>query len=531
MMKKYDKLTQLFALIVSVLLILVGCSNQTPVPIFITPTIAPTQDIVPTSTAQTVAQVVETDTQPLVVSPTLVPSSPTVEIVQISTVDGNQLPTLVASPTAPPTLINVASATPEAIQSTNAPPPTFETSKSGEFIGAIIGEGYTLPPTSTARPTLAPTLTPTFVVPTQSNEAVTTPMAADNIGLDRTQMGVQLYYHFGVSQWDRTLAQVAELRVDWIKMQVAWDWLQPNNAGQFDQNFRLFQLHVQEADKRGFKVMLSIAKAPDWARNVDRNEDGPPDDPNQLAEFINFLLQQVGPNIDAIEVWNEPNLKREWTGGQALSGAAYMDLFRPAYNAIRAYSPNITIITAGLAPTGNTPNISVNDRDYLQQMYNAGLAQYQDVVVGIHPYSWGNPPDFVCCNNIENQGWDDRPQFFFKNNIEDYRGILQANGHSVPMWVTEFGWATWQDYPSEMPDTWMSYNTPTDQMNYTLRAFEIGQELDYMGPMMLWNLNFANETIVNQRSELAGYSLLYPQFDGSENKRERPLYWALARRP
>jgi len=512
-----------------VLFLVVGCSNQTPVPIFITPT----SQLSPT--VEAVAQAVETDTDepaPVEDTPNVSPTDdlpPTIENIKIPTVAGNQLPTLAASPTSVPTLEVVASPTSD-IQVTNTPPPTFEVSGT-DYIGAIIGEGYTLPPTSTPRPTLAPTFTPTFVAPTQSANAVTTALPANTIGLDRSLMGVQLYYNFGVSGWDVALARASELRVDWIKMQVAWNWLQPDRPGQFDQNFRLFQLHVQEAKKRGFKVMLSIAKAPPWARNVDRNEDGPPDDASHLVEFINFLLQQVGSSVDAIEVWNEPNLKREWTGGRPMSGAAYMELFRPAYDAIRAYSQDITIITAGLAPTGNTANVSVDDREYLQQMYDAGLAQYTDVVVGIHPYSWGNPPDFVCCNNIQGQGWDDRPQFFFQNNIEDHRQILVANGHDVPMWGTEFGWATWQDYPSQMPDQWMSYNTPTDQMNYTLRAFEIAQDLDYLGVMILWNLNFANDTIINQRSELAGYSLVYPAFDGSDDVRFRPLFWALARRP
>lgn len=526
MIKIQATFTQFITTTIIVMIMVTGCSNQTPVPIFITPT----SNI--TATPQVVAQAVETDTtvpETSEVVPTQVEPTATEEIIQIPTVSGNQLPTLAATLTSSPTLEVVSTEVTES-QATSTVPPTFEVSSDG-FIGAIIGEGYTLPPTSTPRPTLAPTMTPTFVVPTQSADAITTALPANTLGLDRSQMGVQLYYNFGVSSWDRTLAQASELRVDWIKMQVAWNWLQPDRPGQFDQNFRLFQLHVQEADKRGFKVMLSIAKAPPWARNNDRNEDGPPDDMNQLVEFINFLMQQVGPNVDAIEVWNEPNLKREWTGGQPMSGAAYMDLFRPAYNAIRAYSPNITIITAGLAPTGTTPNVSVNDRVYLQQMYNAGLAQYTDVVIGIHPYSWGNPPDFACCDNISDQGWDDRPQFFFQNTINDYHEILVANGHNVQMWATEFGWATWQDYPSEMPDVWMSYNTPTDQMNYTLRAFEIAQELDHLGIMILWNLNFANDTIVNQRSELAGYSLVYPQFDGSDNIRQRPLYWALARRP
>ena len=136
---------------------------------------------------------------------------------------------------------------------------------------------------------------------------------------------------------------------------------------------------------------------------------------------------------------------------------------------------DIVVITAGLAPTGNTPNVAVNDRTFLQQMYQAGLAGFGDVVIGIHPYSWGNPPDFVCCDNVDGQGWDDRPQFFFMNNIRDYSEIIRANGHNVQMWATEFGWATWEGYPTEAPDPWMAYNSIARSMDYAMRAFQIGQ--------------------------------------------------------
>ena len=394
---------------------------------------------------------------------------------------------------------------------------------SGEWIGAIIGADYT-PPASESGSIVAPTPIPPAVPPP-------TPLPADYARLDRSRMGIQAHYNFDVAGWDRTLHQIAALRVGWIKMQAAWNWLQPDSPGQFDQNFRLFQLHVQEADKRGFNVLLSIAKAPAWARNINRNEDGPPDDLAQFAAFIRLLLEKIGPYIDAIEIWNEPNLKREWTGNRAFNGAGYMELFRVGYDAVRAYSPAITIITAGLAPTGNAENVSVNDRSFLQQMYSAGLAGYPDAVIGIHPYSWGNPPDFLCCDNIDGQGWDDRPQFFFRQNIQDYRQIIAANGDDAPMWATEFGWATWQDYPGQPPDIWMNYNSPIDQMNYALRAFQIGQARQDIGVMILWNLSYANETIIQQGSELAGYSLLYPSFDGSGALRQRPLYDALVNRP
>jgi len=436
--------------------------------------------------------------------------APEVELERIASPEPAPIPDLEALP-----LVEVAP-----LPTLDAPPPS-PTAFSQDF-GSIISRDYEQPPTSTSRPTAIP--------PTQPGSAYTTAVPVDQTRLDGAGMGIQAYYNFDTHGWSRTLHQIAALRVGWIKLQASWKWLQPNRPGEFEQNFRLFQLHVQEADKRGFKVLLSIAKAPDWARNFDRNEDGPPDDLNELHWFIHKLIEKVGPNIDAIEIWNEPNLRREWTG-RPLSGASYMELFRVGYDAIRAFSPNTIVVTAGLAPTGNHGGISVDDRVFLRQMYQAGLAGYSDVKIGVHPYSWGNPPDFLCCDNVEGQGWDDKPQFFFLQTIRDYSNIIAANNDNAPMWATEFGWATWEDYPTEAPEVWMAYNSAFDQRNYALRAFEIGQSRADIELMFLWNLNFAYEAAVWQRSELAAYSILYPRFDGSDNQRERPLYTALATRP
>jgi hypothetical protein len=202
-----------------------------------------------------------------------------------------------------------------------------------------------------------------------------------------------------------------------------------------------------------------------------------------------------------------------------------MQLFGPAYGAVRGYSSTMPVITAALAPTGDSA-YSVDDRTYLQQMFDAGLRNFTDVQVGVHPYSWGNSPDARCCNAIDGQGWDDDPHFFFSNNIEDYRKIMIQNGFSnVKLWATEFGWATWDWLPGTYPDgeDWMSYNDVWKQANYTMRALEIAQSTDHMGPMILWNLNFANRLTVDTRQEIAAYSILMPD----AVPQERPLYWLL----
>lgn len=484
------------AAVVACALALAGCASQAP-----DPTIAVAPEV------KLVAEVT-----PVIATPAVQ------ELLELPDVVGRQLPTLGADAPDLPTVTAAAVSSPQR-------------AATGRTIGAIIDADYQMPPTSTARSLATAAETQPESGFPQPRVDITTPLPLDDIRLDGSRMGIQVHYNFDVAGWDRTLQQVAALRMGWIKLQAAWEWMQPGFAGQFEDNFRLFQLHVQEADKRGNKVMLSVAKAPDWARIVDRNEDGPPDDLNQLAAFLGLLLEKLGPYIDAIEIWNKPNLKREWTGKHAFDGAGYMELFRVGYDAIRAYSPNIVVISAGLAPTGNSQNISVDDRSFLRQMYQAGLASFPDVVIGIHPYSWGNPPDFVCCNNVDGQGWDDQPQFFFAQNIRDYGEIIRANGHDVKMWASEFGWATWEGYPTDAPDPWMYYNTALNQRDYTLRAFQIAQSRNDIGVMILWNLSFAEELTINSRSELAGYSLLYPSFDGNNLQLQRPLYRALASRP
>jgi len=334
----------------------------------------------------------------------------------------------------------------------------------------------------------------------------------------------------GVNEFGQVLDLARRTKVGWIKFQADWSFFQPNGPEDDSEIMKAFVLYVQGAKNGGFKTLLSVAKAPQWARNVDKTDAGTPDDPALLGRFLQRLIEQIkAENIDAIEIWNEPNLIREWHGALPFSGAGYMQLFRPTYDAIKSVAPNIIVITAGLAPTGNSA-FSVDDRVFLQQMYDNGLANYTDVPLGVHPYGWGNAPDATCCNAIEGRGWDDNPSFFFIETLNGYRNIMVQNNHAgAQMWVTEFGWATWEGFPNDPPEEWMRYNTALNQAEYTLRALEIGANREDVGLMVLWNLNFANSILIEQRSELAAYSLIAPNLDG-DDLIVRPLFRALEAR-
>ncbi len=400
-------------------------------------------------------------------------------------------------------------------------------------------------------PTTAPTnVPPTVVLPTAPGAAptitptpTTAPTSTPLPTLRSEMMGIQAYANLQQDLWPGILDRAQFMGFKWIKVQLSWKELEPVSKGTFSPQMAVLRENIIGAGRRSFKVLVSIAKTPDWARpaNARGQQDGPPANPQDLADFINAVFNDFGPSavyMSAIEIWNEPNTVTEWTGA-LLDGATYMKYFNAAYKAIRARNATMPIISAGPAPTVDNPNKSVDDRKWLDQIYKAGLPKDDpNVAIGVHPYGWANPPEARCCAT-QSKGWDNHPSFFFLDTLYTYRDIMAKNNHSqAKLWATEFGWATfkglhYQDHikgPPAMPPTnpdlaWMNVIDEIQQAAYVVRAFNMAQTGDlatFMGPMFLWNMNFATlPGFVNaDKPSLpeAGYSIL----DSDWNT--RPIY-------
>ncbi|MBX3062469.1 MAG: hypothetical protein KF726_05805 [Anaerolineae bacterium] len=449
----------------------------------------------------------------------LLPTQPGINVTYGAITDPNYTPPPTMTPL-PPTVFAPATS--------GAATPTF---------GSLIDPNYTPPPTETAAPTTLATLPPI-------GEPTITPTAGPVLRSDL--MGIQIHGNLSDYDWATALDRAKQLGVKWLKVQVQWREYEPAQ-GQYTEAYRGLVLNLQRAHLQGFRTLINIAKAPGWARPLTTasQEDGPPSDPATFASFVGHFVSDVKPEfIDAIEIWNEPNLLREWRD-KPLSGGEYMALFNAGYEAIQteqAKQPapdghRITVITAGPAPTFSDPNGgSLDDRLWLQQLYDAGLAQYGvDVAVGVHPYGWVNPPESVCCTPSPGvTGWYEEPVFYFRNTLDDYRNIMIRNkDQETRLWITEFGWATYDGLKrsdgstgTAGPDSgWQSVLTEQQQAEYVLRAFWLVQHAPYYeftGPMMLWNLNFATLAgFVDQSREEAAFSLL----DQAGNP--RPVFTAL----
>ncbi len=392
---------------------------------------------------------------------------------------------------------------------TETPPPTAATLSEPTFVA-----------TETAVATLMPTLSPT-----PSHPAYTGPT------LNRDDIGVQVYLHR--VDVPSLVAQLNELGVGWVKVQVSWKLYQPSPDQFSDELLAELDQLVNNAQANNIQVMLSVAKAPEWSRPT-TELDGPPGDSDLYRQFMQFLAQRYAGRVAAYELWNEPNLQREWNG-VPLDAAALVALMRTGAAGVRAGDVAALVISGAPAVTGiNDGMMAIDDRVYFRGMLAAGVAEFVDGF-GVHPYGWANPPDstFEGPDTASSAGsgqavpsHNNHPSFFFQDTLRDYGDLLTEFGiTNKQLWVTEFGWGSFERFDAAPPAEaeFMVNVSEWQQAVYSQRAYELAHTWPWVGPMMLWNLNFA--PWIGPAFSESGYSLLRP--DGSP----RPAYFALAALP
>ena len=135
---------------------------------------------------------------------------------------------------------------------------------------------------------------------------------------------------------------------------------------------------INAAKSNGFKILLGIVGNP--------SELGAGGDA-YIQGYANFVGGVAALGADAIEVWNEPNIDREWPAGQ-INGANYTRLLAASFNAIKSRNGGTIVISGAPAPTGffgaaGCTAQGCNDDVFMQQMAAAGATQYMDCV-GLH---------------------------------------------------------------------------------------------------------------------------------------------------
>lgn len=305
---------------------------------------------------------------------------------------------------------------------------------------------------------------------------------------DSPEYGMNVFVWGNPRTTDRDLGLLRAAGFTWQKTLFRWEEIEPQR-GQF--NWTESDRVVRASAAAGVKIIARLDFQPDWAR-ADGAHNGPPDNYDDFGRFVSALANRyrtgsdIGP-LQAIEVWNEPNLNREW-GMQPINqqqAGDYVRLLQVAYEAAKAAEPSLIVVSAGLSPTGWSDDTARPDDLYLQWMYDAGAKAYFDVL-GAHGPGFKAPPDISPEEASMSPVWGGHRSFTFRR-VEDLRKIMVSNGDAAKqIWLLEFGWTTDEVNPAY---AWHRV-TPDQQAEYLLAAYKWAHDnwSPWIGVMTLWTL-------------------------------------------
>jgi polysaccharide biosynthesis protein PslG len=308
----------------------------------------------------------------------------------------------------------------------------------------------------------------------------------------------------------------------WVKQRFEWRNIEGRGKGSFewDEPDRI----VDAISQAGLKVVARLDNQPQWASSsIQWPGSGPPDNPKDWTDFVTALASRYKGRIQAYEIWNEPNLDREW-GGKTPDPKAYTAMLTASYQAIKAADPQAIVISAGVSPTTTNNAQAIPDMDFIRQMYAAGAASGFDVL-GVHAAGFkAEPcadPGFVAqspdlTNNDPSPPTLKRTYAF--RHVEDVRALMVQQGDAdKQMSVMEMGWTT--DARPGSPYAWFSVDRETQAKNL-VGAFQCARQ--YWQPWMgVMTVIYIPDPHWTQGDEQYWWSTTNP--DGSP----RPAYTSL----
>ncbi len=324
------------------------------------------------------------------------------------------------------------------------------------------------PPPPEETPTEAPPTEPPSVPP------------SDPYYMSSPDYGIQAFLFWRPEVADRDLGLIQDAGFRWVKQEFAWREIEGAEKGAF--NWENTDRMVQQIQDHNLKLLARVGVQPAWAGGG-FPEVGPPDNYQDFADFLFTLASRYKGKIGAYQIWNEPNLSREW-GNKPVNPAEYTELLKVAYDAVKRADPNAIVITAGLAPTTRNDNVAMPDIYFVQGIYDAGAKPYFDML-GAHGAGYRAPPEMDPAEvardpNFANPGDFDagvpeelRRIYCFRH-VEDLRQVMVDNGDEAKrVVVLEFGWTI--DERPDSPYAWHHVGEER-QGNYIAGAYEYARE-------------------------------------------------------
>jgi polysaccharide biosynthesis protein PslG len=310
---------------------------------------------------------------------------------------------------------------------------------------------------------------------------------------DDNPFGVNTFFNQEVEEAKirRSLELIRAAGFHWIREEFPWEDIEKPGKGQYWEtkyNYSTWIKYdriVNLAQEYGLEVIARLDHPPPWTHAGGRNDFGPPDNYDDYGDFVATVIDRYRGRIRFYQLWNEPNIYPEW-GEQDVNAKDYVRLLKVGYTRAKATDPNVVIISAGLAQTDVTDGRAFDDRLFLQQMYDAGVRGYFDILA-VQDYGlFSGPGDRRL----------DEERINFSRPIQ-LREVMVKNGDAnTSIWAMEIGWNA---QPADFPEAPFGIVDEKRQARYAPQAYTRAQtEWPWMGGLMYWFFRRVDDHEKNQ---------------------------------
>ncbi len=272
-----------------------------------------------------------------------------------------------------------------------------------------------------------------------------------------------------------------DVGMQWVKFQHKWS---NGDTGEAVRG------RIEDAHARGFKVLLAIPGSDH--NNID------------FGAYTQFLGEVAALGPDAIEVWNEMNIDREWPAGQ-ISATNYVNsMLKPAYEKIKSVNPDVMVISGAPAPTGYFGGCRAegcDDGPYIEEMFRAGASNYLDCI-GVH-YNEGIVPP--AARSGYPGGNPNHYTRYYPTMVDTYRA---ASGNSKPLCFTELGYLSAKDFPFLSAGfSWAANTTVEQHAQWLGEVVTITKNDPNVRMLIIFNVDFDHYT---EDDPQAGFAMIRP---------------------
>ncbi len=268
------------------------------------------------------------------------------------------------------------------------------------------------------------------------------------------------------------LELASNLGLEWLVIDVDWARHWPSLDQPAD--FSRLDYVLQGARQKQINVLLSLTQAPAWALTISGPE----------PTFTNALLQSIldvySDVIKAVELFPGVNITSRW--GTSPDPQAYLTMLQTVRHGFDASGRTVYLVTTVEPALPGSLDGSLDDRVFLESLYNLGGTSYLPIIGVRYPELKGAP-------------MSDQSELYpiTLRHYELIRELMLQHQHANGMiWITGFSWPI--SGTADPTDPLTLPVTPTQQARWVNQAFQLLRAQLFIGTAFFGSLNALDST-------------------------------------